>query len=56
MTREEREAHIRDVVDSAPLPSPEDIDRLRALLQLGARATAAPATERKRKAPAAAAA
>ncbi|WP_405856176.1 hypothetical protein OG407_07390 [Streptomyces sp. NBC_01515] len=40
MTSEEREAHIRDVVDSAPLPSPEDIDRLRALLRLDTRAAA----------------
>ncbi|MFF7474558.1 helix-turn-helix domain-containing protein [Streptomyces sp. NPDC008092] len=40
MTPEEREAHIRRIVDSAPLPSPEDVDRLRALLSLGARAPA----------------
>ncbi|WP_405930355.1 hypothetical protein [Streptomyces sp. NBC_00827] len=56
MTREERQAHIRDVVDSAPLPSPEDLDRLRALLQLSARTPAATATQRKRLAPAAVAA
>ena len=56
MTREERLAHIRGVVDSAPLPSPEDIDRLRALLQLHVRATAVAAPERKRTAPAAKAA
>lgn len=48
MTREERLAHIRDVVDSAPLPPPEDIDRLRALLQLHARTSTAAAPERKR--------
>jgi len=40
VTSEEREAHISAVVDSAPLPSPEDIDRLRALLRLHERATA----------------
>ncbi|MFI6274271.1 hypothetical protein [Streptomyces sp. NPDC050988] len=51
MTREERLAHIRDVVDSAPLPPPEDIDRLRALLQLHARTSTAAAPERKRKRP-----
>lgn len=50
MTREERLAHIRDVVDSAPLPPPEDIDRLRALLQLHVRSTAVAPTERKRAA------
>lgn len=36
--REEREAHIRAVVDSAPLPPPEDITRLRALMRLDVRA------------------
>lgn len=40
MTSEEREAHIRAVVDSAPLPSPEDTDRLRVLLQPVARPAA----------------
>ncbi|MEU9342035.1 helix-turn-helix domain-containing protein [Streptomyces sp. NPDC048278] len=34
MTPEEREAYIRSLVDSAPLPPPEDVDRLRALLRL----------------------
>lgn len=55
MTREERQAHIRDVVDSAPLPGPEDLDRLRSLLPLNARPTAVPATQRKRARSAAAA-
>lgn len=48
MTREERLAHIRDVVDSAPLPPPEDIDRLRALLQLHVRTSTVAAPVRKR--------
>lgn len=43
MTSEEREAHIRAVVDSAPLPSSEDIGRLRALLRLHERAAFGPA-------------
>lgn len=42
MTPEEREAHIRRLVDNAPLPPPEDIARLRALLRLWER----PLTER----------
>lgn len=54
VTREERAAHIRAVVDSAPLPGPEDLDRLRLLLQLHTRPTAASAPEHKRSAAAAA--
>ncbi|MFE0256890.1 hypothetical protein [Streptomyces sp. NPDC059010] len=42
MTPEERKAHIRNLVDNAPLPPPEDIARLRALLRLWER----PRTER----------
>ncbi|WP_225080489.1 MULTISPECIES: hypothetical protein [unclassified Streptomyces] len=52
MTREERQRRIRELVDAAPPLSPEDADRLRALLPLGARAARPPAvlsrpTERK---------
>ncbi|MEU9208476.1 hypothetical protein AB0D27_11115 [Streptomyces sp. NPDC048415] len=34
MTDTERAAYIRSVVDSAPCPSAEDADRVRALLPL----------------------
>ncbi|MBZ6175557.1 hypothetical protein KVH24_23310 [Streptomyces olivaceus] len=44
MTREERRAYIRRVVDDAPALSSEDADHLRALLPLGARRTARPTT------------
>jgi hypothetical protein len=50
VTDEEREAHISAVVDSAPLPPAEDIDRLRALLQMHARPAIEPATARTRPA------
>lgn len=42
MTSEEREAHIRAVVESAPPLSPEAIDRLRALLRLHERSAISP--------------
>ncbi|KPC86286.1 hypothetical protein ADL35_12450 [Streptomyces sp. NRRL WC-3753] len=51
MTREERRAYIRRVVDdAAPLDS-EDADRLRALIPMGARTEAelAAAAPRKRR-------
>ncbi|MFJ8347677.1 hypothetical protein ACIQ9J_15135 [Streptomyces sp. NPDC094153] len=38
MTREERRRLIRELVDAAPALSPEDADRMRALLPVGARA------------------
>ncbi|MFJ2303803.1 MULTISPECIES: hypothetical protein [unclassified Streptomyces] len=43
MTREERRRLIRELVDAAPALSPEDADRMRALLPVGARATRPPA-------------
>lgn len=41
MTREERRESIRRLVEAAPLLPPEDIDRLRGLLPVGARRPAA---------------
>jgi hypothetical protein len=40
VTREERRAYIRSVVDAAPALQPEDADLLRHLIPLGARRTA----------------
>ncbi|MFF5958437.1 MULTISPECIES: hypothetical protein [Streptomyces] len=40
MTREERRAYIRQLVDDAPPLSPEDADLLRALVPMGARRSA----------------
>ncbi|MGW1039363.1 hypothetical protein [Streptomyces sp. NPDC002547] len=37
MTREERRAYIRRIVDAAPPLTPEDADLLRALIPLSAR-------------------
>lgn len=37
MTREERRAYIRRMVDAAPPLTPEDADLLRALIPMGAR-------------------
>lgn len=40
MTREERRAYIRSVVDAAPALVPEDADLLRALIPMGGRLAA----------------
>ncbi|WP_411090831.1 hypothetical protein [Streptomyces sp. 049-1] len=53
MTREERRAYIRRVVDDAAPLDADDADRLRALVPMGARLDAeqAAAAPRKRRAP-----
>ena len=40
MTREERRAYIRQLVDAAPPLTPEDADLLRALIPMGVRRSA----------------
>lgn len=40
MTREERRAYIRRIVDAAPPLTAEDADQLRALIPMGARLAA----------------
>ncbi len=40
MTREERRAYIRSLVDAAPALTAEDADLLRALIPMGARLAA----------------
>lgn len=54
MTREERRKRIRRLVDNAPALCAEDVDRLRALLPMGARAATTPVVARPRRAAAAA--
>ncbi|MEU6491132.1 hypothetical protein ABZ890_12145 [Streptomyces sp. NPDC046984] len=57
MTREERRAYIRRIVDAAPPLTPEDADLLRALIPLSARrALAGTATVPRPKRPRTAAA
>lgn len=53
MTREERRAYVRRVVDAAPSLTPEDADLLRALIPMGARRTALPAPDARSRRPAA---
>lgn len=47
MTRAERQAYVRRIVDAAPPLSREDADLLRSLIPLGSRLAAEQATTRK---------
>lgn len=51
MTREERQAYIRQLVDAAPALAPADADMLRHLVPLQSRRAAGPALAARRPQP-----